>query len=90
MRMVISQMQTQFFMSSNDLPIYYNLFASYAHPPIVRDNANVHEIGSRIPVVDNRYPGISLCCGFDIAATGRKSYVIIGLPYKKNQTVYYP
>ena len=57
--------------------VYYNPFASYAHPPIVRDSANVHEIGSHIPVVDDRYPGISMSCGFDIAATGRKSYVIL-------------
>ena len=35
-------------------------FASYAHPPIVKDNAYVHEIGSHIPVVADRYPGISL------------------------------
>ena len=46
-------------------------FASYAHPPsIVRDNANVHEIGRHIPVVDNLYPGISLSYGFDIVAIG--------------------
>ena len=51
---------------------YYNPVASYAHPPM-------HEIGSHIPVVDDRYPGISLSCGFDIADTGRKSYVILYL-----------
>ena len=54
----------------------YNPFASYAHLPIVRDSANLHEIGSHIFVVDDRYLGISLSCGFDILATGRKSYVI--------------
>ena len=40
--------------------LYYNPFASYAHPPIVRDHANVHEIGIHIPVVVDRYPWISL------------------------------
>ena len=47
-------------------------FASYAHPSIVRDNANVHEIGSHTPVVADRYRGISLSSEFDIAAAGRK------------------
>ena len=37
----------------------YNPFASYAHPPIVRDHANVYKIGSHIPVVTDRYPHIS-------------------------------
>ena len=53
-------------------PPCYNPFASYAHPPIVRDHANVHEIGSHIPVVADRYPWIFPSCEFDIAATGRK------------------
>ena len=57
----------------------YNPFASYAHPPIVRDHANVHEIGSHIPVVAGRYPWIFPSCGFDIAATGRKKNVILYL-----------
>ena len=51
---------------------HYNPFASYAHPPIVRDHVNVHEIGSHIPMVADRYPWISPSRGFDIAATGRK------------------
>ena len=29
-------------------------------------HANVHEIGSHIPVVADRYPWISPSCGFDI------------------------
>ena len=49
----------------------HNPFASYAHPPIVRDSANVHEIGSHILVADDRYPRI--------VATARKSYVILYL-----------
>ena len=55
-----------------EVVFYYNPFASYAHPPIVRESANEHEIGSYILVVDDRYPGISLSCGFDIAASARK------------------
>ena len=47
----------------------YNPFASYAHPTIVRDHANVHKIWSHIPMVADRYPWISPSCGFDIAAT---------------------
>ena len=62
-----------------DSQLVYNPFASYAHPPIVRDHANVHEIGSQIPVVTDRYPWISPSCGFDIAATGRKNNVILFL-----------
>ena len=54
----------------------YNPFASYAHPPIVRDHVNVDEIGIHIPVVVDRYPWISLSCGLDIAATGRKKNCI--------------
>ena len=37
----------------------YNPFASSAHPPIVRDHANVHKIGSHFPVEADRYPWIS-------------------------------
>ena len=50
----------------------YNSFAFYAHPPIVRGHANVHKIGSHIPVVADRYPQISPSSGFDIAATSKK------------------
>ena len=55
----------------------YNPFVSSAHPPIVRDHANVHKIGSHFPVVADRYPWISPSChsGFDIAATVRKKMV---------------
>ena len=59
--------------TSKFLKNIYNPFASYAHPPIVRDHANMHEIGSHIPVVADRYPWISPSCGVDIAATGRKN-----------------
>ena len=57
--------------------INYNPFVSSAHPPIVRDHANVHKIGSHFPVVADRYPWISPSChsGFDIAATVRKKMV---------------
>ena len=54
----------------------YNPFASYAHPSIVRDHANLHEIGSHILMVADRYPWISPSCGFDIAATGRKNVIL--------------
>ena len=57
--------------------MYYNPFASYAYPPIVRDHANVYEIGSHTPVVADQYQWISLSCGFDIVATGRKKMLIV-------------
>ena len=59
-------------MSGKTAPEIYSPFASYAHPPIVRDKANVHGIGSYIPVADDQYPGIFLSFGFDIAATVKK------------------
>ena len=67
---------------------YYNPFSSYAHPAIVRDHANVHKIGSHIPMVADRYPWISPSCGFDIVATalvGKKYYFVS----KNSRSEYY-
>ena len=55
-----------------------NPFASYAHPPIVRDHANVHEIGSHIPVVADRYVGLILR-----PLVGKKMlFCILRLPFR--------
>ena len=44
----------------------------------------MHEIGSHIPALADRYPWISPSCEFDIAATGRKNNVILylNLPFR--------
>ena len=63
---------------------YYNPFASYAHPPIVRGHANVPKIvgKSHIHVVADWYPRISPSSGLIFATTGRRNVILYLKPVR--------